>query len=188
MEGKLAQLADSDGKLSRENIDVYKDKFQKYFSDKRKEDIMKTFAMFDADNSGQIDELELIAVLSSLGFDENGAIVRSAAQIMQMIDIDGNESFDEEEFQVLMAMALTKDTEEERTTYSEALFRRFDADDSGEISIAELADAFEKLGVPMSEDGMADLINQVLHSYKQALHLEDFVEFMNGLEEMAEKD
>merc|ERR1719215_10651 len=106
---------------------------------------------------------------------------------MKMIDSDGNGSLDEEEFQVLMAMALIKDSAEERKQRNEALFKRFDADGSGEISIDELADEFDKLGVPMTKDGMADLVNQVIHRYKQNLKVEDFVEFMDGLEEMSNK-
>lgn len=188
MEGKLAKLAGPDGVISDDHIEHYKDKYHKHFSDKRKNDIMKTFAMFDADNSSLIDESELIAVLSSLGFDEHGTIVKSAGQIMKMIDSDGNGSLDEEEFQVLMAMALIKDSEQERKHRNEALFQRFDADGSGEISIEELADAFYKLGVPMTKDSMADLVYQVIHRYCQNLKVEDFVELMDGLEEMSNKD
>ena len=47
---------------------------------------------------------------------------------------------------------------------SQALFKRFDTDEGGLISIAEMADTFEKLGVPMSEDSMSDLIHQVLEN------------------------
>jgi Ca2+-binding EF-hand superfamily protein len=187
MEGKLTRMAGSDGTISTENALKYKERWGT-FSAKKQADIMKTFAMFDVDNSGQIDREELGAVLSSLGFDETGVLVRSANKIMDMMDVDGNGFLDADEFKVLMAIVMSKDDQKQREEDCKALFNRFDEDESGEIEICELADAFEKLGVTMSEDSMGDLIHEVLGSFKQSLKEEDFVKFMEGLEDLADKD
>jgi Ca2+-binding EF-hand superfamily protein len=189
MKGKLARLVEGkNGKLSEKARQHYKDKYDKYLSQKKKDDIMKVFQMFDADHSGEVDETELVAVLSSLGFDSHGLVVQSAGEIMQMIDVDGNNCLDVDEFKVLMAITLIKESPEQKKSDYEALFNQFDEDGSGEVSITELAEAFLKLGVPMTEDSMADLVNQVLQRSKQSLKPEDFVQFMEGLEDMADKE
>jgi len=189
MKGKLARLVEGndDGKLSEKDRVHYKEKYDRYLSQKKKDDIMKTFQMFDEDHSGEVDETELVAVLSSLGFDSHGLVVQSAGAIMHMIDVDSNNCLDVDEFKVLMAITLIKESPEQKKSDYEALFHRFDEDQSGEVSIEELAAAFLKLGVPMSEDSMADLVYQVLKRSKQNLNHEDFVQFMEGLDEMADK-
>ena len=93
------------------------------------EEIKEAFDLFDTDGSGSIDPKELRAAMQSLGFEAKNQT------IYQMItDLDKNKSgnIDFEEFLDMMTARMSdKDTRED----IEKVFRLFDDDCTGNITI-----------------------------------------------------
>jgi len=164
----------------------YTEIFQNNFSSKKKADIKNMFQLFDADGSGSIEKEEMFAVFSSLHVDLSGALMSSADRLWEVVDIDGSGSIDYDEYCVLIAMLLHKDEKTKRLD-DEALFQKFDEDGSGEITMDEMVAGFESLGVELDAESMANLVGEVFHQSRSRLTIEDFIKFMNGLEEMSEK-
>jgi len=188
LQGKLANLGDGPGeKMSAENFVKFKWKFDQKFSQKRKEQLHKTFLMVDEDRSGTISSKEMQAILNQIGFDEDSKVKSHAESLLKLVDVDDSKDINYEEYKVLMAMALLQDTEEEDREHARALFKKFNYDDDETISIEELALAFAKLGAPIDEDTIAELVNEVFSSWKQSLDEEDFIMFMLSLEEKLEE-
>jgi len=164
----------------------YQKIFDDEFSEKKKKDIRHMFQMFDADQSGSIGLDEMFAVLQSMHVELTDSTVQSATKLWGLVDADHSGEIEWEEFRVLMAMVLSKPDDPEEDC--KALFQKFDEDGSGEITIAELASGFAKLGVSLDDDSIAALVGQVFHKSRQSMDEKDFIFFMDGLEGLGEKD
>lgn len=180
MEGKIQRL--SKETLSEEDKMKHLAEYNESFSPTKKMQFEKLFYVFDSDSSGSISLREMKKALVSLGIPEDSTLVTGAEKIMTLIDINKSNTIELEEFQVLLAMAFLKASQEELKTDIEALFQKFDNDGSGFLSIEELALAFEDLGVTLSTDDMAELVYEVFLRFKQQLNMAQFGEFMEGLE------
>merc|ERR1712190_344154 len=185
MEGKVERIAGGNKKLDQATKDKYENIYATELSEKKRKDIKHMFEMFDEDQSGSISKEEMQSIFSSMNIDENSNIVDAANKLWDLVDDDGSGHVEFEEFRVLMAMVLHKD-QKMREEDDRALFKKFDEDDSEEITIAELTTGFASLGVELDENSIAALVGQVFHGSRQKLGEEDFVCFMKGLEEMSE--
>ena len=110
------------------------------------EEIKEAFDLFDTDGSGSIDPKELRAAMQSLGFEAKNQT------IYQMItDLDKNKSgnIDFEEFLDMMTARMSdKDTREDINK----VFRLFDDDTSGSITIRNLRRVARELGETMTDE------------------------------------
>lgn len=110
------------------------------------EEIKEAFDLFDTDGSGSIDPKELKAAMQSLGFEAKNQT------IFQMIsDLDANKSgaIDFEEFLDMMTARMSdKDTREDINK----VFRLFDDDSSGQITLKNLRRVARELGETMTEE------------------------------------
>merc|ERR1719379_1133521 len=185
MEGKLERLTNQEV-LDEQMMKWWQNKYDTQFSDHKKKEIDKIFSMFDADSSNSIDEQEMQEVLESMGFDKKSPQGQAAKKIMKLVDRDGGGTIDKDEFKVLMAMALDHQTPEQMQEDMTQLFKKFDTDQSDSLSIEELRDSFEGLGVSMDLDGMAELVFMVFKDHRRSLDREGFVEFLMKLQELAE--
>ena len=106
--------------------------------------------MFDTDGSGSIDPKELKAAMQSLGFEAKNQT------IFQMIsDLDANNSgaIDFEEFLDMMTARMSdKDTRED----IQKVFRLFDDDNTGHITLKNLRRVARELGETMTEEELQE--------------------------------
>ena len=110
-------------------------------------DLMKreTFAMFDEDNSGDIDKSELSKLIEVLGLEKNE---RKQMEIMREFDKDGNGTIDYEDFIKAMSHFHFGNAE----THLETAFNEYDKDMDGEIGLDDLLKVNEELDqAPMSK-------------------------------------
>merc|ERR1711887_18726 len=95
------------------------------------EEIREAFNLFDADNSGAIDVRELKAAMRALGFE----VKEELKKMISDIDNDGNGSVEFGEFLEMMTGKMgEKDTRED----IEKVFKLFDDDNTGKISLRNL--------------------------------------------------
>ena len=136
------------------------------------EEIKEAFDLFDTDGSGSIDPKELRAAMQSLGFEAKNQT------IYQMItDLDKNKSgnIDFEEFLDMMTARMSdKDTRED----IEKVFRLFDDDCTGTITIRNLRRVARELGETMSDEELQEMIDRADSNGDAAVTMDDFYNIM----------
>ena len=136
------------------------------------EEIKEAFDLFDTDGSGQIDPKELKAAMQSLGFEAKNQT------IFQMIsDLDKNKSgtIEFEEFLDMMTARMSdKDTREDINK----VFRLFDDDNTGTISIRNLRRVARELGETMTDDELQEMVDRADSNGDGAVTLDDFYNIM----------
>merc|ERR1712014_506132 len=104
------------------------------------EEIREAFNLFDADASGAIDVRELKAAMRALGFEVKKEELK---KMISDIDNDGNGSIEFAEFLEMMTGKMgEKDTRED----IEKVFKLFDDDNTGKISLRNLRRVAQELG------------------------------------------
>merc|ERR1712032_1779746 len=136
MEGKVERIAGGKQHLDEETKAKYEQVYAVHLSEKKRKDIKHMFEMFDEDQSGSISKDEMLGIFSSMNIDEHSNIVDAANKLWDLVDEDGAGHVEFDEFKILMAMVLHKD-DKMREEDDRALFKKFDDDDSGEITIKE---------------------------------------------------
>ena len=136
------------------------------------EEIKEAFDLFDTDGSGAIDPKELRAAMQSLGFEAKNQT------IYQMItDLDKNKSgnIDFEEFLDMMTARMSdKDTREDINK----VFRLFDDDTSGSITIRNLRRVARELGETMTDEELQEMIERADSNGDGAVSMDDFYNIM----------
>ena len=136
------------------------------------EEIKEAFDLFDTDGSGTIDPKELRAAMQSLGFEAKNQT------IFQMIsDLDKNKSgsIDFEEFLDMMTARMSdKDTREDISK----VFRLFDDDETGKISFKNLKRVAKELGENMTDDEIAEMIEEADRDGDGEINEEEFMRIM----------
>ncbi|KAF4672960.1 hypothetical protein FOL47_011149 [Perkinsus chesapeaki] len=187
LEGKARRLAaEGEDTISDEEYEAALYTFES-LSEEAKAKIESTFETFDADLSGTVDCQEMEEVMGAMGVVPGSEASRSACALLKMVDKDGSGQLDEEEFKVLMVLALVKPDEAEEAEDLKAFFRKIDADQSGLVSLEELADAFTELGVPMNTEEVGRLVYECFGQVKTELAEPEFVKWMRFLDNMDDK-
>ncbi len=136
------------------------------------EEIKEAFDLFDTDGSGSIDPKELKAAMTSLGFDAKNQT------IFQMIsDLDRNRSgrIEFEEFLDMMTARMSdKDSRDEISK----VFRLFDDDSSGVITLRNLRRVAKELGETMTDQELQEMLDRADTSGKSAVSMDDFYNIM----------
>ena len=134
--------------------------------------IKEAFDLFDTDGSGTIDPKELRAAMQSLGFEAKNQT------IFQMIsDLDKNKSgsIDFEEFLDMMTARMSdKDTREDISK----VFRLFDDDTSGSITLRNLRRVAKELGETMTDEELQEMIDRADSNGDGAVSMDDFYNIM----------
>ena len=147
------------------------------------EEIKEAFDLFDTDGSGSIDPKELRAAMQSLGFEAlkviDNQLKRAKNQtIYQMItDLDKNKSgnIDFEEFLDMMTARMSdKDTREDINK----VFRLFDDDTSGSITIRNLRRVARELGETMTDEELQEMVERADSNGDGAVSMDDFYNIM----------
>ena len=107
--------------------------------------IRETFAMFDENNSGDIDKAEFSKLTEVLGLEISE---KKQNEILRDLDKEGNGCIDYEEFVKLMSKFQFGNAE----THLETAFNEYDKDMDGEVGLDDLLKVSEELDeVPMSK-------------------------------------
>ncbi|KAM9673822.1 uncharacterized protein ACIGJ3_008489 [Trichechus inunguis] len=118
------------------------------------EEFKQAFTMFDTNGDGTINVQELGQLMQSLG---QNVPEDQLKVLIAMVDTDGDGVIDFQEFLAAIAKRMKgKDTEENTL----AVFREFDVDGNGHITVAELKQAMGKLGVKLSEEEVDGMIRE----------------------------
>ncbi|KAL3510902.1 hypothetical protein ACH5RR_030303 [Cinchona calisaya] len=113
------------------------------------------FIRFDMDRDGSLTQLELAALLRSLGLKPSGDQLHD---LLSNMDANGNGSIEFDE----LVDAILLDMNEEILINQEQLmevFRSFDRDGNGFITAAELAGQMAKMGHPLTYKELSELMS-----------------------------
>lgn len=129
---------------------------------------------FDMDGDGSLTQLELAALLRSLGLKPSGDQIHV---LLSNMDANGNGyvEFDE------LVTAILPDMNEEVLINQEQLlevFQSFDRDGNGYISAAELAGSMAKLGHPLTYQELSQMMNEADTNGDGVLSLHEFAHIM----------
>ncbi|XP_059643893.1 probable calcium-binding protein CML15 [Cornus florida] len=114
------------------------------------------FSRFDMDSDGSLTHLELAALLRALGISPSGDQIHV---LLANMDANGNGvvEFDE------LASAIMPDLNQDILVDQEQLlevFRSFDRDGNGYITLAELAGSMAKMGQPLTYRELTEMIRE----------------------------
>ncbi|TXG56759.1 hypothetical protein EZV62_018072 [Acer yangbiense] len=132
------------------------------------------FTRFDMDSDGSLTQLELAALLRSLGLKPSGDQLH-----VLLSDMDSNANglveFDE------LVQAILPDMSEEVLINQEQLsevFRSFDRDGNGYITAAELAGSMAKMGHPLTYRELSEMMREADTNGDGVLSFNEFATIM----------
>ena len=136
------------------------------------EEIKEAFDLFDTDGSGSIDPRELRAAMQSLGFEAKNQTIY---QMITDLDKNKNNNIDFEEFLDMMTARMSdKDTREDINK----VFRLFDDDTSGSITIRNLRRVARELGETMTDEELQEMVERADSNGDGAVSMDDFYNIM----------
>lgn len=133
------------------------------------------FERFDLDSDGSLTQLELAALLRSLGLKPTGDQVHT---LLRNMDSNGNGYVEFEE----LAKALTPELNRADIIVNQEqllqVFRSFDRDGNGYITAAELAGSMAKMGHPLTYKELADMMREADTNGDGVISFHEFAEVM----------
>merc|ERR1711912_219153 len=136
------------------------------------EEIKEAFDLFDSDQSGAISVSELTSAMKSLGFDVKHAVV---FQMIAELDADGSGEIEFEEFLDMMTARISDKNSREDI---ERVFKLFDSDRTGEVSLDNMKRVAKELGEDISPQELQEIIQRADLDGDGALTLDDFYQVM----------
>jgi Ca2+-binding EF-hand superfamily protein len=134
------------------------------------------FNTHDTDGSGRISTQEILQVLRALGYEPLGAVI---TEVLEEVDFESDGQLDYEEFLHFIMIFRARDGFLQREVKElEAVFARFDFDNSGEFSVAELGAVLRYLGHAVVLDELHTLVSVVDVNRSGALDLPEFMRLM----------
>merc|ERR1712050_537482 len=128
----------------------------------------EAFDLFDTDNSGAISVAEFLEAMTSIGLDKSH---ESVFNMIKELDVDGSGEIEFEEFLDMMTAQLSaKNTRDE----VEKVFKLFDHDRTGEISLENLKRVAQELAEDASPQDLSELIARGDMDKYGAMTLDDF--------------
>ena len=120
------------------------------------EQLRDIFMRFDMDSDGSLTQLELAALLRSLGIKPTGDQLQA---LLTNMDTNGNGSV---EFDELVTAILPDMTQEVLMNQEQLLevFSSFDRDGNGYITAAELAGSMAKMGHPLTYKELSEMMRE----------------------------
>ena len=129
--------------------------------------IRETFAMFDENNSGDIDKTEFSKLTDALGLEISE---KKQNEMMKDLDKEGNGCIGYEDFVSLMSKLQFGNAE----THLETAFNEYDKDMDGEVGLEDLLKVSEELDeVPMSKSDAELMIAFFKYFSQEKLENED---------------
>lgn len=151
------------------------------FSSEQKRELLPVFSVFDKDGDGFITMEEVIQVLTSMNIHPSEDYIK---EIFHQVDLDGNNRIDFNEF-LLLVKNYEKPLSEEQEIRE--MFNAIDTDHNGYIDLDELKATFTKLGVPLTDKDVKDMMKEAGVEGSRIFY-EDFVQIMMGEIGRAQKE
>ncbi|XP_044492241.1 probable calcium-binding protein CML15 [Mangifera indica] len=132
------------------------------------------FKRFDMDSDGSLTQLELAALLRSLGLKPSGDQLHV---LLSNIDANGNGFV---EFDELVSAILPNMSEQILINQEQLLemFRSFDRDGNGYVTAAELAGAMSKMGQPLTYRELSELMKEADSNGDGVISFNEFASIM----------
>merc|ERR1712066_394706 len=118
------------------------------------QEVKDAFDLFDTDHSGAVSVQELIDAMVSLGIDQKNEAV---FEMIKEIDTDGSGELEFAEWLDLMCARLTDKTPRSEI---EKVFKLFDVDRTGDISLDNLKHVATTLGEDVSNDELLEMVQR----------------------------
>jgi centrin-1 len=138
------------------------------------QEVKDAFDLFDGDNSGAVSVNELIEAMQSLGLEQKNEAVFN---MIKEIDTDGSGELEFQEFLEMMTARLTNKTPRADI---ERVFKLFDADRTGEISLDNLKRVAGELGEEVSNEELQEMVMRNDVDKDGAWTLDDFYAVMTS--------
>ncbi|XP_053689100.1 calmodulin-beta-like [Sabethes cyaneus] len=138
-------------------------------SEEQERQFRRMFETFDKDGNGSITASELGMVVRALGMNPSQAEVE---QMIHEVDLDGSGTIELNEFLVLMARKQRQDTTDEELRDA---FKIFDRDGDGFLSVDELSAVMKNFGERLSDDELADLLDEADIDKDGKINYEEFI-------------
>merc|ERR1711874_782632 len=116
------------------------------------QEVKDAFDLFDTDSSGAVSVQELIEAMQSLGLDQKNEAVFN---MIKEIDTDGSGELEFSEFLEMMTARLSDKTPRSEI---ERVFKLFDDDRTGEISLNNLKRVASELGEEVSNEELQEMV------------------------------
>merc|ERR1712146_229101 len=115
-------------------------------------EIKDAFDLFDRDRSGEITVGEMLEAMRSLGYDtEHG----EAAEHVKSLDKDGSGALEFNEFYDLLTARFSENTTKDELM---RVFKLFDTDNTGSISVANMRAVADQVGDQVTDDELGDIV------------------------------
>merc|ERR1711907_196643 len=116
------------------------------------QEVKDAFDLFDTDSSGAVSVTELVEAMRSLGLEQKNEAVFN---MIKEIDTDGS---GELEFQEFLEMMTARLTDKPPRSEIERVFKLFDDDRTGEISLNNLKRVASELGEEVSNEELQEMV------------------------------
>jgi Ca2+-binding EF-hand superfamily protein len=141
-------------------------------TEEQRQEIKEAFDLFDTDGSGTIDPKELKSAMESLGFEAKNQTIY---QMISDLDKDGSGAIDFDEFLDMMTARLSdKDSREDINK----VFRLFDDEKAGFITIKNLRRVAKELGETMTDEELLEMVERADSDGDGRVTPEDFYNIM----------
>lgn len=134
-----------------------------------------TFDGFDNSHTGTITHDDFAGVMKSLvnSIDEN-----KVKAMIEMLDADGDGEISREEFLNWYKMKMAEGEHVSHEEQAHHLFKMFDEDGSGMITISELKDTLDAFNLGFTLEEVGDLVHELDEDGDNAIGLEEFEELI----------
>ena len=138
------------------------------------QEVKDAFDLFDSDSSGAVSVNELVEAMQSLGLEQKNEAVFN---MIKEIDTDGSGELEFQEFLEMMTARLTNKTPRADI---ERVFKLFDNDRTGEISLDNLKRVASELGEEVSNEELQEMVQRNDVDKDGAWTLDDFYAVMTS--------
>ena len=136
--------------------------------------VRETFAMFDENNSGDIDKTEFSKLIDVLGLEISD---KKQNELLRELDKEGNGTIDYDEFVHLMTRFQFGNAE----THLETAFNEYDKDMDGEVGLDDLLKVSEELDEVQMSKSDAELMiaffkyfsQEKMHENEEDMHIDE---------------
>merc|ERR1712048_513812 len=118
------------------------------------QEVKDAFDLFDTDSSGAVSVQELVEAMQSLGLEQKN---KAVFNMIKEIDTDGSGELEFAEFLEMMTARLDHKTPRSEI---EKVFKLFDVDRTGDISLDNLKHVATTLGEEVSNDELLEMVQR----------------------------
>jgi len=153
-------------------------------SQDHKEEISLLFEAWDGAGTGFMEPRELVEAFSSMGMADPRALVRA---LIALVDFDGMTTLNRMKFKALMGNAVGDALPEEKKLDILRAFSVLDRDDSGLLSVFEVADGLKAMHVGVDREDVAHLLHMHFGVAKPYVTPNEFVEWLLAIGETEDR-